>query len=77
MLRSELNPEERVGLHDGPTSYKTPANGVEVRCGMCGGLFYVNEATATTISVAARTGLDNPFMCKDCRDEYDELAYEG
>lgn len=77
MLRSELNPEERPGLQEGPTSHETPANRSEVRCGMCGGLFYVDEATARSIAVAVETGLDNPFMCKDCRDEYDELAYEG
>jgi hypothetical protein len=77
MLRSEQNPEEQPGLQEGPTSYKTPVNGSEVRCGMCGGLFYVDEATAKAVGVAARTGLDNPFMCADCRDEYDELAYEG
>lgn len=77
MLRSELNPEERPGLQEGPTSYKTHADSVEVRCGMCGEVFYVDEATARSIAVAVETGLDNPFMCKDCQDEYDELAYEG
>lgn len=77
MLRSELNPEERPGLQEGPTSFKTPSNNFEARCGMCGGFFYVDEATAKAIGVAAETGLDNPFKCSDCRDEYDELAYEG
>jgi hypothetical protein len=77
MLKSEMNPEERPGLQEGETSYRTPANTVEVRCGMCGGLFYVDEATATAVDFASRAGLDNPFMCADCRDEYDEFAYEG
>jgi len=77
MLRSELNPEERPGLQEGPTSYETHANRSGVRCGMCGKLFYVDEATAEAVRVAVGAGLDNPFMCKDCRDEYDELAYEG
>ena len=77
MLRSELNTEEQTGLQEGPTSHKTSANGFGVRCGMCGGLFYVDEATAEAVRVATEAGLDNPFMCADCRDEYDELAYEG
>jgi len=77
MLRSELNPEERPGLQEGPTSYETPANIYQERCGMCGVIQFVDEATLRGICAAAEAGLDNPFMCADCRDEYDELAYEG
>lgn len=77
MLRSEQNPEEQRGLQEGPTSYKTPVNSFEVRCGMCGDLYYVDEATFGGIRTAVEAGLDNPFMCADCEEESDELAYEG
>ncbi len=77
MLRSEQNPEEQPGLREGPSSFKTAAHSFEVRCGMCGGLHFVDEATSKAIRVAVEAGLDNPFMCADCRDEYDDLAYEG
>jgi hypothetical protein len=77
MLRSEQNPEERLGLHKGPTSYKTAVNIYAERCGMCGVIQFVDEATLRGICAAAESGLDNPFKCDDCEEEYDELAYEG
>ena len=77
MLRSELNPEERPGFQEGPTSFKTPSNNFEARCGMCGVIRFVDEATLRSICAASELGLDNPFRCADCKEEYDELAYEG
>ena len=77
MLRSELNPEERPGLQEGPTSYKTPSNIFEERCGMCGVTRFVDEATLRAICAASEVGLDNPLRCADCEEEYDAPAYEG
>ena len=77
MLRSEQNPEERLGLQKGPTSYKTPVNIFEARCGMCGAVQFVDEATLRGICAASESGLDNPFKCADCQEQYDDLAYEG
>ena len=77
MLRAEQNPEERPGFYDGPTSHPTHVNSFELRCGMCGRVQFVNEATLRAVCVAAETGLDNPFRCADCEEGYDELAYEG
>ncbi len=48
-----------------------------IRCGMCGDLYYVDEATKARIAAADETGPDNPFQCEDCETEYDDLAYEG
>jgi hypothetical protein len=76
MLRSEQNPEERLGLQTGPTSYRTPVNIYEERCGMCGVTQYIDEATLRGICAAAEVGRYNQFRCADC-EEYDELAYEG
>ena len=77
MLRGEQNPEELPGLKDGPTRYRTFVNRFAVRCGMCGGRYFVNESVHAAIITAAREGLDNPFQCADCEEEYDELAREG
>ena len=49
----------------------------EVRCGMCGKTVCVDEETFQFASEAIEAGLDNPFKCQVCQEEYDELAYEG
>jgi hypothetical protein len=77
MLRSEQNPEERLGLQKGPTSYKTPVNIYQERCGMCGRIQFVDEATLRGVCATSEAGLDNPFRCADCEEEYDEVFYEG
>jgi hypothetical protein len=77
MLRAEQNPEERPGLVEGPTRYKTFVNRFEARCGVCGEQYFVNGSVHAAIVTAAEEGLDNPFRCADCDEEYDELAYEG
>jgi hypothetical protein len=55
----------------------TEKNDHEVRCGMCGRTVYVAEATYRFASDAIKAGLDNPFRCEVCDEEYDDLAYEG
>lgn len=78
MLESESkiisnNPEAVIT----PTKEKPGLNQVSIRCGMCGDLYYVDEATKARIAEVVETGLDNPFRCEDCESEYDDLAYEG
>ena len=60
-----------------PTTSKTEHNHHEVRCGMCGRTFYVDEETFCFGQDAIRAGLDDPFRCARCKEEYDDLAYEG
>jgi hypothetical protein len=62
---------------DGPTSSKTEHNQHEVRCGMCGSTLYVDEETFRFVQDAIKAGLDDPFRCAKCKEEYDDLAYEG
>jgi len=76
MLRSEQNPEAR-GVEEGATRHRTFVNSYPARCGMCGAEYFVNESVHAAIITAAEAGLDNPFKCAGCEDEYDELAYEG
>jgi hypothetical protein len=49
----------------------------EVRCGMCARELYVDEDDYRFYSEALLSGLDNPFRCEVCAEEYDDLAYEG
>lgn len=68
--------DEQVTPH-GPTTSKTEHNQHEVRCGMCGSAFYVDEDTFRFVQDAIKSGLDDPFRCSGCKEEYDDLAYEG
>jgi hypothetical protein len=56
MLKPERNSEERPGLVEGPTRYKTFVNSYPARCGMCGGQFFVNESVHAAIITAAQEG---------------------
>jgi hypothetical protein len=42
---------------------------------MCGEVYFVDEYTFEKVNDALREGFDNPFVCADCRDEFDEAAY--
>ena len=59
------------------TSIMTDENQHEVRCGMCARELYVDEDAYQFYSEALLAGLDNPFRCEVCSEEYDDLAYEG
>lgn len=49
----------------------------EVRCGMCAKELYVDEDGYRLYTEALISGLDNPFRCEICNEEYDDLVYEG
>jgi len=49
----------------------------EVRCGMCAKELYVDDEGYRRYTDALISGLDNPFRCEICNEEYDDLAYEG
>ena len=74
-LHSYFDPDRQPAI--GPTSFKTERNEHEVRCGMCAREVYVDEETYRFVSDAIKSGLDNPFRCEVCEEEYDDLAYEG
>lgn len=74
-LRSDINPNEQTA--HGPTSFMTELDEHEVRCGMCARAVDVNEETYRFVSEAIESGLDNPFRCEICAEEYDDLVYEG
>jgi len=76
MMTLQLIPSPTLTTY-GPTVFKTERNQREVRCGMCGKIIYVDQATFDFVSDAINSGLDDPFRCELCKDEYDDLAYEG
>ena len=59
------------------SSIMTDYNQHEVRCGMCARELYVDDEGYRFYSEAMNSGLDNPFRCEVCNEEYDDLAYEG
>jgi hypothetical protein len=75
-LRSHIDPNQTSGFPES-TAFKTDRNQHEVRCGMCGETFYVDEDVYAFAKEGMETGLDNPFKCETCEREYDELSYEG
>jgi len=44
---------------------------------MCGKIIYVDEETIRFVSDAIKAGLDGPFQCEICKEEYDDLVYDG
>ena len=58
-------------------SLMTDAKQHEVRCGMCAKELYVDDEGYRLYMEAINSGLDNPFRCEVCNEEYDDLAYEG
>ena len=73
-LQPSFNPNTQPA--NGPTSFMTERNEHEVRCGMCAREVYVDDETYRFGSDAMNSGLDNPFRCEVCIDEYDDLNYE-
>jgi len=43
---------------------------------MCGKIIYVEEATFNFEHKAFNSGLDDPFRCEVCKEEFNDLAYE-
>jgi hypothetical protein len=52
-------------------SIMTDDNQHEVRCGMCSRELYVDDVGYRLYMDALDSGLDNPFLCEVCNDEYE------
>jgi hypothetical protein len=76
MTTSAIKPQEHITPH-GPTAFKTERNQQPVHCGMCGSLIYIDKETFSFVDDAIKAGLDDPFRCERCKEEYDDMAYEG
>ncbi|HEY0730030.1 MAG TPA: hypothetical protein VGD38_18230 [Pyrinomonadaceae bacterium] len=60
-----------------PGTIMTDETQHEVRCGMCARELYVDDDGYRLYMEAMNAGLDNPFRCETCNEEYDDLVYEG
>jgi len=58
---------------NGPTSLLTEQDEHEVRCGICAREVCVGEEIYRLGSQAMDSGLDNPFRCEVCADEFDDF----
>lgn len=76
MLRSYIDHNQPTPLPPA-TSIMTDDSQHEVRCGMCAKELYVDDEGYRLYTEALTSGLDNPFRCEVCSEEYDDLAYEG
>lgn len=74
-LRSYIDQNQQ--RFTGATSLPTDTNLHEVRCGMCARELFVDDEGYRLYMEAMNGGLDNPFRCEVCGEEYDDLAYEG
>lgn len=74
-LRSYLDQDQQTAT--GPTSFPTERNEQEVRCGICARPVYVDDEAYRLGNEEIGSGLDNPFRCEVCEEDYDDLAYQG
>ena len=74
-LRSFIDQNQQIPIV--PASTMTDEHQHEVRCGMCAKELYVDDEGYRLYMEAMNSGLDNPFRCEVCNEEYDDLAYEG
>lgn len=77
MLRSYIDQNQTMPLLPAASAVMTDETQHEVRCGMCSRELYVDDEGYRLYCEAINSGLDNPFKCEVCNEEYDDLAYEG
>lgn len=58
-----------------PTVFRTESNKNRVYCGMCGGVFFVDDEFYQEIIKIIKETTESPFLCKDCQQEYEDLAH--
>ena len=66
---------DRAGNPLLPTHFQTAQNRNEVYCSLCGAAFFVDDMLYETLIRVIGETLENPFICEDCLDEYEELAH--
>jgi hypothetical protein len=56
--------------------YKSEDHQQEIRCSVCGRLYYVDDETFDRLERSVKYDLDNPFLCEECVREYQDAAFE-
>ena len=65
---------DRKGNYVSITDLITEQNQYEFSCGKCGKIFYADKETFENINRAVEQGLDNLFLCENCRCSYQDSA---
>jgi uncharacterized protein YbaR (Trm112 family) len=68
---------DRADKFSAPTNYRTAQNQHEVYCGLCGEAFYVDDSIFEHVNKELEETLENPFVCEDCSEEYQELSHRA
>ena len=68
---------DRAENFSAPTNSRTAENRHEVFCGLCGETFYVDDSIFEHVNKEIEATMENPFVCEDCLEEYQELAHRA
>jgi hypothetical protein len=74
--------EQDQGKELTPMSWKTmlvsriSTKPLRNNCRDCNRTFYADREASESIYRSIEQELDNPFLCNDCQQDYDESAYE-
>ena len=74
-IRSEYDSDFPKKLHQFK-SHRTENHQQEIRCSVCGKLYFVNDETFKRLERLMKYDLDNQFLCDDCEREYQNAAFE-
>lgn len=58
-----------------PTVFQNDLNQNEVYCSVCGEMFFTDDLSFEKITRTVENTLENPFVCEDCRSEYEEMEH--
>jgi hypothetical protein len=78
-MQTSLKEEIDADLNEnntGITDYKTKRNQFEINCGGCFKTFYADKETFESLNRTIEQALDNPFLCYECQQAYEESAVE-
>lgn len=59
-----------------PTNYQSGQNQNELYCSMCGDSYFVDDLIFEDVSRLIKETLENPFICRECLGEYEDLAQQ-
>lgn len=74
-IRSEFDGDFQKKLHQF-SSFKTEIQPHEIRCSICGKLYFVDKEAFSKFAELLKYDLDNQFLCEICEREYQESAFE-
>ena len=66
---------DREDKRNTPTTIQTEQNRNEVLCSLCGETFFVNDVISDDVARVIEKTEDNPFVCPDCIEQYEEAAH--